>query len=139
MRKPPSASFLHASILIAVAAALGCAAKPADNTTTGAGGAGQGGNGGGGGGQAMGGAGGGTTDPYAAYAAKALKVMGNKIVDTTGATVRLLGINRAGTEYMCSTSSVGAVFDGSTGPNSITAMKSWHINAVRLPLNESCW
>ncbi len=81
-----------------------------------------------------------TEDPYAGYAAKALHVSGNKLVDTTGATVRLLGVNRAGSEYMCVPPTKGAyTFDGPTGPNTITAMKSWHINTVRLPLNESCW
>ena len=84
--------------------------------------------------------GGGTTDPYAGFAAKALHVSGNKIVDTTGATVRLLGVNRAGTEYMCVPPTTGSyTFDGSTGPSSIAALKTWHINTVRLPLNESCW
>jgi hypothetical protein len=78
--------------------------------------------------------------PYAPYAAKALHVSGNKIVDTTGATVRLLGVNRAGSEYMCVPPTQGSyTFDGPTGPTTITAMKSWHINTVRLPLNESCW
>jgi hypothetical protein len=83
---------------------------------------------------------GGTSDPYAGYAAKALHVSGNKILDTTGATVRLLGVNRAGSEYMCVPPTTGSyTFDGPTGPNTIQAMKSWHINTVRLPLNESCW
>jgi hypothetical protein len=82
----------------------------------------------------------GTSDPYAGYAAKALHVQGNKIVDTTGATVRLLGVNRSGSEYMCvPPTTVANSFDGPTGPNTIAAMKSWHINTVRLPLNESCW
>jgi hypothetical protein len=31
------------------------------------------------------------------------------------------------------------VFDGATGPSTINGMKAWHINTVRLPLNESCW
>ena len=39
---------------------------------------------------------------YGLPAAKALHVQGNKLVDTTGATVRLLGVNRAGSEYMFS-------------------------------------
>jgi endoglucanase len=32
-----------------------------------------------------------------------------------------------------------SVFDGPTDSASITAMKSWDINAVRVPLNEDCW
>ena len=117
-------------------ALFGCA--QAQNSNPGTGGSGPAGTTGAAG-SAAGGAGG-AADPYAPYAAKALHVSGNKILDTTGATVRLLGINRAGTEYMCVPPTQGAyTFDGSTGPNSITAMKSWHINTVRLPINESCW
>jgi endoglucanase len=32
-----------------------------------------------------------------------------------------------------------SIFDGPTGAASIAAMKAWHINSVRLPLNEDCW
>jgi hypothetical protein len=91
-------------------------------------------------GTGTGGTGGTPDDPYAGFAAKALHVSGPNIVDTTGATVRLLGVNRSGSEYMCvPPTMVSSTFDGPTGPNTITAMKSWHINTVRLPLNESCW
>jgi len=71
--------------------------------------------------------------------AKALTVRGNQLVDGAGKTVRLLGVNRAGTEYMCSTATVKSVFDGPTDDANIEAMQTWHINTVRLPLNESCW
>lgn len=33
----------------------------------------------------------------------------------------------------------GDVFDGPHDQASVTAMTSWHIDAVRLPLNESLW
>jgi endoglucanase len=86
------------------------------------------------------GTGGSGENPYAGYAAKALHVEGNIIRDTTGAQVRLLGINRSGSEYMCSPPTQGGTtFDGSTGPSSINAMLSWNINTVRLPVNEHCW
>src|SRR3982750_3982774 len=80
-------------------------------------------------------------DPFAGLpAAKALHVQGNLLKDEAGATVRLLGVNRAGSEYMCSPPTQGGTtFDGSTGPSSITALLTWNINAVRLPLNEHCW
>jgi hypothetical protein len=80
-------------------------------------------------------------DPFAGLpAAKALHVQGNLLKDVAGNTVRLLGINRAGSEYMCSPPTQGGTtFDGSTGPSSINAMLTWNINAVRLPLNEHCW
>ena len=71
--------------------------------------------------------------------AMALSVHGNQLVDGTGKAVRLLGINRAGTEYMCATATVKSVFDGPTDDATIEAMQTWHINTVRLPLNESCW
>src|SRR5262252_690055 len=58
----------------------------------------------------------------------------------TGAAVRLLGVNRSGSEYMCSPPTQGGTtFDGSTGPSSINALLTWNINTVRLPLNEHCW
>jgi hypothetical protein len=72
-------------------------------------------------------------------AKKALSVHGNQLVDGAGKPVRLLGINRAGTEYMCATAMVKSVFDGPTDDPNIDAMLAWHINTVRLPLNESCW
>lgn len=64
-------------------------------------------------------------------------VQGNALVNGRGEPVRLLGVNRSGAEYECVEGS--AVFDGPTGWASIRAMKSWHVNAVRVPLNESCW
>jgi hypothetical protein len=121
--------------LLASLPVVGCAKGGGD--TTGAAGS-QGGSGLTGGGGTGGDP---VEDPFAGIpAAKALHVSGNKLVDTTGATVRLLGVNRSGSEYMCSAPTQGgAAFDGSTGPNSITAMLTWNINTVRLPLNEHCW
>jgi endoglucanase len=64
-------------------------------------------------------------------------VRDNHLVDGGGHTVRLLGVNRSGTEYSCQQGY--GFFDGPSDAASIRAMKSWHINAVRLPLNETCW
>jgi hypothetical protein len=66
-----------------------------------------------------------------------LRVKGNHLVDH-GRVVRLLGVNRSGTEYMCR-DGFGDVFDGPHDQRSVDAMKTWRINAVRVPLNESCW
>src|SRR5688572_18032523 len=97
--------------LMFAAAAAGCAKG---NEGTGA--AGSGG--------ATGAAGSTGFNPYASYAAKALHVQGNRILDTTGATFRMLGVNRAGSEYMCVPPTMGSyVFDGATGPNTIAGMK----------------
>ena len=59
-----------------------------------------------------------------------------QIVDGAGNVVRLRGADRSGTEYMCLG---GAIFDGPSDQASIDAIKAWHINAVRVPLNEDCW
>jgi len=73
----------------------------------------------------------GTSSPLAVH------VQGNHLVDQNGATVRLLGVNRPGAEYMCQWNQI---FDGPMlNPQAIAAIKSWHVNAVRVPLNEDCW
>lgn len=66
----------------------------------------------------------------------AVHVVGNRLVNQTGQPIRLLGVDRSGTEYKCLGS---GIFDGPTGVASVTAMASWHLNAVRIPLNEDCW
>ena len=63
---------------------------------------------------------------------------GNAIVDSAGRVIQLRGVNRSGAEYACAEG--WGFFDGPTDdPASIAAMKSWHVNAVRLPMNEDCW
>jgi endoglucanase len=66
-----------------------------------------------------------------------LHVVGNKLVNASGTRVVLHGVDRSGTEYAC-VQGFG-IFDGPNDQASVTAMKSWHINAVRVPLNEACW
>ena len=66
-----------------------------------------------------------------------LHVSGNKLLDASGNTVTLHGINRSGTEYSCVQGN--GVFDGEVDQAAVTAMKSWKVNAVRVPLNEACW
>ena len=58
------------------------------------------------------------------------------IVDGSGKTVQLHGADRSGTEYACLN---GGFFDGPVDQAAVDAMKSWNINAVRVPLNEDCW
>jgi endoglucanase len=70
-----------------------------------------------------------------------LRVEGNRIVDAAGEPVILRGVNRSGSEYLC----IGAngFFEGhglgADAEASVRAMASWNVNAVRVPLNESCW
>lgn len=80
----------------------------------------------------------------------AVHVQSNHLIDRNGDTLRLLGINRSGTEYMCVGGGPAAgtlgIFDinGAAGvtsdKSSIPAMENWSgVNAVRVPLNEDCW
>jgi len=66
-----------------------------------------------------------------------VRIAGNHFVDGAGRTVRLLGVNRSGTEYECMANN--GFFDGPADAASIAAMASWNIDAVRVPLNEDCW
>jgi hypothetical protein len=75
--------------------------------------------------------------PASGAAAPWIGVSGNQLVDQSGKVVRLLGVNRSGPEYGCVEE--GKIFEGPTDWASIKAMKSWKINSVRVPLNESCW
>jgi hypothetical protein len=66
-----------------------------------------------------------------------LHVSGNRLVNARGRPVILHGVNKSGTEFLCVQGH--GIFDGPTDQASISAMKSWGINAVRIPLNEGCW
>jgi endoglucanase len=66
-----------------------------------------------------------------------LHVAGNRLVNSRGRPVVLHGVNRSGTEFLCVQGH--GIFDGPTDQPSISAMKAWGINAVRIPLNEGCW
>jgi endoglucanase len=70
-----------------------------------------------------------------------LHVAGNRLVDSRGQAIRLLGVNRSGGEYSCVAppdQHLG-IFAGPTGEQAVAAMAAWGINAVRIPLNEHCW
>ncbi len=73
----------------------------------------------------------------AATAALSLHVSGNSLVNAQGARVVLHGVDRSGGEYACVQG--WGLFDGPVDQASVTAMKTWDINAVRVPLNEACW
>ncbi len=66
-----------------------------------------------------------------------LSVSGNQIIDDSGTVIRLQGVNRSGTESGCIQG--WGIFDGPSDAASINAIRSWNVNAVRIPLNEDCW
>jgi endoglucanase len=66
-----------------------------------------------------------------------LHVVANQILNAQGLPVVLHGVNRSGTEYKCVNGS--GIFDGPSNEASVQAIASWKANAVRIPLNESCW
>src|ERR1700676_2935601 len=72
----------------------------------------------------------------AGNAPPALHVEGNALV-ANGKRVRLFGVNHSGSEYACIAGA--GVFEGPADSTLTTAMTSWRINAVRVPLNEHCW
>lgn len=78
-----------------------------------------------------------TTAPPPPSSSLAVRIQGNRLVDQSGKVVRLLGVNRSGTEYACAEG--WGIFDGPSDSTSVTAMAGWHTNAVRVPLNETCW
>jgi endoglucanase len=59
------------------------------------------------------------------------------LVDGAGHPIRLLGVDRSGTEYACAQG--WGIFDGPSDAASVAAISSWDTNAVRVPLNEDCW
>jgi endoglucanase len=77
--------------------------------------------------------------PGAASAAFAqgLHVSGNRLLDGRGRQLILRGVNRSGTEYACIQG--WGIFDGPGDAASVRAIASWHVNFVRVPLNEDCW
>jgi hypothetical protein len=68
-----------------------------------------------------------------------LQVAGNRLETLAGAPVRLLGVDRSGGEYSCVDRGSRSVFSGPSGAAAIAAIVAWHVNAIRLPVNEDCW
>jgi hypothetical protein len=66
-----------------------------------------------------------------------LHVVGNEIQNAYGKQVVPHGVDRSGTEYMCIQGN--GIFDGPHEQKAVSAMVSWKIDIVRVPLNEDCW
>jgi endoglucanase len=73
----------------------------------------------------------------ASRAAPDLHVSARGLFTAHGQRVVLHGVNRPGGEYKCVQGK--GIWDGPMNQASVTAMKSWGVNAVRVPLNEACW
>src|ERR1700738_3233389 len=81
-----------------------------------------------------------------AAARSGLHVAGTQLVDAAENPVLLHGVDISGTEFSCAQGGTAAsrgwsVFGGQPEDTAgtIAAMQKWHINAVRVPLNEDCW
>jgi endoglucanase len=66
-----------------------------------------------------------------------IRVSGNRLLDGDGHPIRLIGVNRSGTEYACIRG--WGIFEGGSEVGSIQVISSWHANSVRIGLNEDCW
>lgn len=66
-----------------------------------------------------------------------LHLRGADLVNADGVPVTLHGVNRSGGEFACVQG--GGQWNGPMDQASFTAMLTWNINAVRVPLNEDCW
>jgi len=75
--------------------------------------------------------------PPAFAAPQGLHVVGKRLLDGRGRVVQFHGVNRSGTEYACIQG--WGIFDGPSDAASVRAIASWHVNVVRIPLNEDCW
>jgi endoglucanase len=68
---------------------------------------------------------------------RGLRVLGNRLVDRAGQPVTLQGVNRSGTENACIRGF--GIFFGPSDAASVRAIASWHVNFVRVLINEDCW
>jgi Cellulase (glycosyl hydrolase family 5)/Ricin-type beta-trefoil lectin domain-like len=76
------------------------------------------------------------TAAHAASVPTGLHVVGNKIEDGSGHILTPRGVDRMGTEYSCLT---GSTFDGPVDQTAVSAILTWDVGIVRVPLNEDCW
>jgi endoglucanase len=70
----------------------------------------------------------------------AVKIAGQNLVDSSGNQIALHGVNLSGTEYSC-IHNTGIFAPSITDTTAVVqAIKTWTgVNAVRIPLNETCW
>ncbi|HEV8468137.1 MAG TPA: glycoside hydrolase family 5 protein [Candidatus Limnocylindria bacterium] len=78
-----------------------------------------------------------TATPAPPSGVSPLHVQGNKLLNASNQTVIIHGVNHSGTEYACQQG--WGIFDGVVDAAAVDAIKSWRVNAVRIPMNEDCW
>jgi endoglucanase len=66
-----------------------------------------------------------------------LHVSGSRLVSGRGQRVVLHGVDRSGGEFACVQG--WGIWDGPVNQAAVSSMKTWNVNAVRVPLNEACW
>ena len=74
---------------------------------------------------------------HSSPAAPLLTVSGNKLMSSTGKPVRLIGVNLSGSRNCLF--KYTQPFPAPANSSTVSALESWHVNAVRMTLNESCW
>ncbi len=68
----------------------------------------------------------------------AVRIASNHLVNELGQPIRLFGINRiAGVP--CTRVHSPYIFDGPSDKTSVIELTKWHINTVRITMNEDCW
>lgn len=72
-----------------------------------------------------------------AFVGPGLAVDGTQLVDAHKRPVRLVGVNRFGAEYPCAQG--WGIFDRPADDDVAAGIASWHVNSVRVLLNEHCW
>jgi endoglucanase len=78
-----------------------------------------------------------TSASSAVVRAPQLHVSGNRLVDRRGQRVVLHGVDRSGGEFACVQG--WGIWDGPMNQAAVSSMKTWNVDAVRVPLNEACW
>lgn len=75
--------------------------------------------------------------------APTLRLSGNHLVDASGGTLRLFAVHLPGSEYTCVSPLYAPDYKGyfvtPVDDHAMDLIRGWHVNAVRIPLNEQCW
>ncbi|HVT64098.1 MAG TPA: cellulase family glycosylhydrolase [Mycobacteriales bacterium] len=79
----------------------------------------------------------------ASSSAPVLKIKGNHFVAGSGSPIRVFAVHFGTSEYDCVeplySSSRKNTFSIPTGDAALQAITTWHVNTIRIPLNEQCW